>query len=113
MNKAGFWCPPEVHAAIKDLVEKQIYQDQSKALVGLLRRGLLADTQLPADLRERFYALARYLQRDPDIILRQCVEGILGMMDAEARIPLIVEEVGLLQKRTQLGADPHRFPPVE
>jgi hypothetical protein len=98
--KAGFWCPPDIDGAIRDLVERGVYPDLSKAIVGLLRQGLLANKRLPSDLLGRVHELAASLQRHPDIIQRQCVEGILGMIDQEdQRAPLIVEEMRLRQRR--------------
>jgi Arc/MetJ-type ribon-helix-helix transcriptional regulator len=101
-EKAGFWCPGDVDDGIRTLVEQGSYQDRSKAIVGLLRKSLDEKKNLPRDLQKRVDTLASYLQRDADVIVRQCVEGILEMIDsAEPMTPLIVEEVRLRQERTQ------------
>lgn len=101
-EKAGFWCPEDVDEGIKSLIERGLYQDRSKAIVALLRTSLQVDKQLPGDLQKRVETLASYLQRDTDIIVRQCVEGILEMIDAsEPIVPLIVEEVRLRQEHGQ------------
>ena len=101
-EKAGFWCPGDVDDGIRTLVEQGSYQDRSKAIVGLLRKSLDEKKNLPRDLQKRVDALASYLQRDADVIVRQCVEGVLEMIDAaEPMTPLIVEEVRLRQERTQ------------
>lgn len=103
-EKAGFWCPGDIDEGIKTLVEKGAYQDRSKAIVALLRQSLLAGKQLPSDLQKRVDTLASYLQRDPDVIVRQCVEGILEMIDAaEPIVPLVVEEVRLRQEHQKPG----------
>ena len=101
-EKAGFWCPGDVDEGIKNLIERGTYQDRSKAIVGLLRNSLQANKQLPGDLQKRVDTLASYLQRDSDVIIRQCVEGVLEMIDAsEPIIPLVVEEVRLRQEHSQ------------
>jgi Arc/MetJ-type ribon-helix-helix transcriptional regulator len=101
-EKAGFWCPEDVDEGIKSLIERGLYQDRSKAIVALLRNSLQTDKQLPGDLQKRVETLASYLQRDTDVIVRQCVEGILEMIDSsEAIVPLIVEEVRLRQEHGQ------------
>ncbi len=101
-EKAGFWCPEDVDEGIKSLIERGLYQDRSKAIVALLRTSLQADKQLPGDLQKRVETLASYLQRDTDIIVRQCVEGVLEMIDSpEPIVPLIVEEVRLRQEHGQ------------
>ena len=105
-EKAGFWCPGDVDDGIRTLVEQGSYQDRSKAIVGLLRKSLDEKKNLPRDLQKRVDTLASYLQRDADVIVRQCVEGILEMIDsAEPMTPLIVEEVRLRQERTQKPAN--------
>ncbi len=99
-EKVGFWCPDDIGLAVKDLIEKGVYADQSKALVVLLRTALQAQSRFPTDLQARMDDLAAFLQRDTDAIVRLCVEGILEMIDGkEATSPLIVEEFRLRQKR--------------
>jgi Arc/MetJ-type ribon-helix-helix transcriptional regulator len=101
-EKAGFWCPGDIDEAIKGLVERGVYQDRSKAIVGLLRTALHDDDQLPDDLQKRVETLATFLQRDAGAVVRQCVEGVLEMIDSpEAVTPLVVEEVRLRQDRGQ------------
>jgi hypothetical protein len=101
-EKAGFWCPGDIDEAIKDLVERGVYQDRSKAIVGLLRSALRDEDQLPDDLQKRVDSLASFLQRDASVVVRQCVEGVLEMIDAaETVTPLVVEEVRLRQDRGQ------------
>ena len=98
--KVGFWCPEDIASAVKILVEKGVYADQSKALVGLLRAALEERTRFPDELQERIARLGIFLQRNPDIIVRLCVEGILEMVEKEdSRSPLIVEEYRLRKQR--------------
>jgi Arc/MetJ-type ribon-helix-helix transcriptional regulator len=104
-EKAGFWCPGDVDEGIKSLVERGLYQDRSKAIVALLRNSLQTDKQLPGDLQKRVETLASYLQREPSVVVRQCVEGILEMIDSpEPIVPLVVEEVRLRQEHSQKPA---------
>ncbi|MDE1169721.1 MAG: hypothetical protein PW734_00695 [Verrucomicrobium sp.] len=101
-EKAGFWCPNDVDDGIRGLIERGVYQDRSKAIVGLLRNSLQGANQLPGDLQKRVDALASFLQRDSRVVIRQCVEGILEMIDAaEPTTPLVVEEVRLRQEHIQ------------
>ncbi|SDT90686.1 hypothetical protein SAMN05444156_0623 [Verrucomicrobium sp. GAS474] len=102
--KAGFWAPADVQESILALVENGTYADQSKAIVGLLRKALRDDTLIPPPLRKRLDHLSTDLDRTPEAIVRLCVEGILEMLDGpEATIPLLIEEVRLRQRRGQNG----------
>jgi Arc/MetJ-type ribon-helix-helix transcriptional regulator len=104
-TKAGFWCPPDIQIAIQALVEKEVYADQSKTIIALLRKALRDDTALPSSLRERLNQLAVDLDRTPEVMMRLCVEGILEMVDSPATaLPLVVEEVRLRQRRGRNGA---------
>ena len=95
-KKAGFWCPPDIEREIKVLVEKGVHPDTSKAIVALIRKGLEKEHQFAPDLRIKIEALADLLQRKPEVVVGQCVEGILEMVEAGKPIlPLIVEETDL------------------
>ena len=101
-EKAGFWCPGDIDEGIRTLVERGTYQDRSKAIVALLRTSLQDNKRLPGDLHKRVETLASFLQRDVDTVIRQCVEGIVEMIDAPEPItPLVVEEVRLRLARSQ------------
>jgi len=99
-EKAGFWCPDDIRLAVKDLIEKGVYADQSKAIVALLRTALQAQSRFPTDLQTRVDDLVAFLQRDTNTILRLCVEGVFEMIDGKGtKSPLIIEEFRLRQKR--------------
>jgi hypothetical protein len=98
--KAGFWSPKDVQEGILALVENGTYADQSKAIVGLLRKALHDDTLFPSALQARIDHLASDLDRSPEAILRLCVEGMLEMIDgSETTVPLLIEEVRLRRRR--------------
>ena len=99
-EKAGFWCPGDIDTGIQNLIDEGIFKDRSKAIVALLRIGLgeQAGSLSPA-LQERVEALGQLLERDPKIVIQQCVAGILEMIDQGIERPLVLQEIALRNLR--------------
>jgi len=99
-EKVGFWCPPDVDEGVQKLLDEGRYQDRSKAFVDLVRKGLKSEKQLSPGVQKNVGLLGRILDREPEAIVNQCVEGVLTLINSDGtEMPLIFEEIRLRKNR--------------